>query len=147
MTTTAWIHLVCASCGQINRLPQERLTDNGKCGKCQALFFQGKPADLNGDQFARYLERNDIPVVVDFWADWCAPCKKMAPIFEQAARELEPKVRLAKFNTELFPTIANTYGILHIPTLILFEKGKEKKRFSGVMPLKQLLHEIRSALM
>jgi thioredoxin 2 len=135
MTTT---NVTCPKCSAKNRLPSDRLGDGPKCGKCKAPIFAGKPVELSSANVVAVLNHNEIPVLVDCWAPWCGPCKSFAPVFEQAARELEPRVRLAKLNTEDQQSIAGRWQIRSIPTLILFKAGKEVARQSGAMPLGQL---------
>lgn len=127
------LHIVCPHCQSINRVPAAKLDDQPNCGRCQRPLFTGKPVELTTATFARHVERSDIPLLVDFWAPWCGPCKMMAPQFEQAARLLEPKVRLAKVNTEAEPQLAARFGIRSIPTLALFQGGREIARQAGAM--------------
>lgn len=126
-------HIVCPHCGAINRIPADRLADTPKCGKCHEALFNGHPLALNGSNFQRHLTRNDIPLLVDFWAPWCEPCKMMAPAYEQAATQLEPRMRVAKLNTEDAQTIAAQYQIRSTPTLVLYRGGQEVARQSGAM--------------
>jgi thioredoxin 2 len=127
------MHIVCPHCAAVNRLPASRMTEGPKCGKCARPVFAAHPVELNQQTFQRHIDRSDIPVVVDFWAPWCGPCKMMAPSFEEAARVLEPRVRLAKLNTENEQAIAAHYGIRSIPTLVIFENGREVARQAGAM--------------
>ena len=130
---TEQMHIVCPHCAAVNRLPAERMTAEPKCGKCKRPVFTAHPVELNQASFQRHISRSDIPVVVDFWAPWCGPCKMMAPSFEEAAAVLEPRVRLAKLNTENEQAIAAQYAIRSIPTLVIFENGQEVARQPGAM--------------
>jgi thioredoxin 2 len=135
MTT---LKLTCPSCNTTNRIPAERLGDKPKCGKCKELLFQGKAIDLDSDNVSAVIGNTDIPVLVDCWAPWCGPCKSFAPIFTQAASDLEPRLRFAKLNTEAEQQLGSLWGIRSIPTLILFREGREAARMSGAVPLVQL---------
>ena len=133
MLMNSILHIVCPNCAAVNRIPQARLADRPKCGKCGNILFSGKPVELNGTDFSRHLNRNDIPLLVDFWAPWCGPCKMMAPAFQQAANQLEPNIRLAKVNTEVEQNLAAQFGIRSIPTMVLFRQGREVARQAGAM--------------
>ncbi len=136
--------LVCPHCQSPNRIPAARLADSPRCGKCKNPLFTGHPIELTDQTFDRHLTRGDIPMVVDFWAAWCGPCKMMAPFFEQAAAELEPRVRLAKVNTDENPMLAQRYQINSIPTTAVFKGGREIARQPGAMNLPQLMQWIKS---
>ena len=127
------IQVACAACLAANRVPEARIGEDPKCGKCGAALLDGTPAALRADQFEAFVRRTELPVLADFWAPWCGPCRAMAPHFERAARDLKERVRLVKVNTEEAPGLAQRYGIRAIPTLVLFKDGAEVKRASGAM--------------
>ena len=140
------VHIVCPSCGGINRVPTDKLNAGGKCGKCKQALFQGQPLELNASNFDHHLTKSDIPLVVDFWAPWCGPCKMMAPVFQQAATQLEPQVRLVKVNTEQEQALAARYQIRSIPTLAIFKNGQETTRMAGAMDLNNLINWVRQSV-
>ncbi|WP_428603870.1 thioredoxin TrxC [Sedimenticola sp.] len=132
-------HIVCPHCQGVNRVPDQRLGEAPKCGKCRKALFNAKPISLDDAGFERFASRGDLPLLVDFWAPWCGPCRMMAPAFEQAARQLEPRVQLIKINTEEHQAVAARFGIRSIPTLVLLRGGSEIARVSGAMDASNLV--------
>ncbi|SFI64263.1 thioredoxin TrxC [Nitrosomonas sp. Nm34] len=133
------MHIVCPQCDAINRIPSVRLSEAPNCGKCHQPLFDGHPVELTGSNFQQHVNHNDIPLLIDFWAPWCGPCKMMAPQFIQAATQLEPNMRLAKVNTEAEQMLGAQFGIRSIPTLILFHHGRELARQSGAMGMADIV--------
>ena len=125
--------VVCQHCHQPVRVPAERLGDGPQCPACHTRLFDGHPVELTDATFDRHVSRSDLPVIVDFWAPWCGPCRAMAPGFEEAARLMEPRARFAKLNTDEAQETAAHYGIRSIPTLMVFKGGKEVARQSGAL--------------
>ena len=131
-------HVICSRCLATNRVPEDRLAQGAKCGKCKTPLFQNRPIELNAGNFRKITSSNDLPVLVDFWAPWCGPCKMMAPVFEQAAQQLEPNMLLAKLNTENEQALAAQFGIRSIPTLAIFKNGRVVAQQAGAMDLGSL---------
>jgi thioredoxin 2 len=140
------LHIVCPRCAAVNRVPAARLGQQPRCGQCRAPLFDAHPVELTASTFDTFVGRNDIPVLVDFWASWCGPCKMMAPQFAQAAQLLEPQVRLAKVNTEAEQNLGARHGIRSIPTLALFHGGREIARQPGAMGAQDIVHWVRAHL-
>ncbi len=130
---TEALHIVCPHCDGINRVPASRVGEGAKCGKCHQPLFNGNPLALNASRFLSHSQKSDIPLLIDFWAPWCGPCRMMAPAFEQAAAQLEPHVRLVKVNTEEEQQLGAQFGIRSIPTLMLMRNGREIARQPGAM--------------
>jgi len=137
------VQVACPSCLSVNRVPQERLGEAPNCGKCHRPLLAGEPVALDEASFDGVVGRTDLPVVVDFWAPWCGPCRAMAPMFEAAARELRARARFAKVNTEDAPALARRFGVRAIPTLVLFHGGREIKRAAGVVDARTLTAWVR----
>lgn len=137
-------HIVCPHCAAVNRIPSTRLGDKPKCGKCKKSLFTGHPIELTDQNFAKFITNSDLPVVVDFWAEWCGPCKMMAPAFAEASAKLEPNVILAKLNTEVAQQTAAQFGIRSIPSIIMFKNGKEVSRQAGALNTQQIIQWAQS---
>jgi thioredoxin 2 len=131
-------HVVCSNCLTINRVPDDKLAAGGVCGKCGKRLFNGRPIELTAANFNKIIGNNELPVMVDFWAPWCGPCKMMAPVFEQAAARLEPNMLLAKLNTEQEQSLAARYGIRSIPTIAIFKGGRVVAQQAGAMDMRSL---------
>lgn len=138
--------IVCSHCHATNRIPEGRKASEGQCGKCKQTIWQGKPVDLSESQFAKYTRKNDMPVVVDFWASWCGPCKAMAPAYSQVAELMKEQALFAKVNTENAQQLGAQLNIRSIPTLAVFRNGKEVDRIAGALPANQLQQWVQQAL-
>jgi thioredoxin 2 len=138
------IIVVCPHCHTANRMSAERLADGGTCGRCKSALFRGEPMELDAASFDIHVQRSDIPLLVDFWAPWCGPCRTMAPAFAAAARQLEPEFHLAKVNTEEEQQLAARFNIRSIPTLALFRNGREVARQAGAMDATSLMRWARN---
>jgi len=131
---------MCTSCGGLNNVPNEKLSNNPKCGKCKNHLYKGEPTAMTGAQLTRAIEKTDELLVVDFWATWCGPCKQFAPTFKQAASQLEPKARFIKIETEAEQAISAKYNIRSIPTLVIFKNGQEIDRVSGALAAQDFIN-------
>ena len=140
------LHIVCPHCHTTNRIQSEDLGHEADCGRCHQALFTGRPLALDEAAFDRHLQRSHIPLMVDFWAPWCGPCRQMAPAFEQAAALLEPQLRLAKVDTEAVPNLGSRFAIRSIPTLTLFHQGREIARQSGAMGRDDIVRWARAQL-
>ncbi len=132
MTTSR--HLLCPACGTVNRVPGDRPAAAARCGRCRAALFPDRPFDLDGDALRRHLEKDEVPLLVDFWAPWCGPCRIMAPAFAEAAKRFRGEVRFAKLNIDEAPEVARRFAVQGVPTVILFARGRELARRGGALP-------------
>lgn len=139
-------HIVCPHCATTNRVAPEKSLSEAKCGACKEPLFDGHPADVGGSAFEKQIAKSDVPVLVDVWAPWCGPCRAMAPAYEEAAKTLEPDVRLIKLNSDNEQQISARLGIRGIPTMILMQHGKEIARTSGAMPAGQIVGWVKQNL-
>ncbi len=131
--------IVCGHCGRINRLPADRPPTAAHCGSCHQPIFSGHPIEVDEAGLSRHMANSDIPLLIDVWAPWCGPCRAMAPMFERAARELEPNVRLLRLNSDTAPALSSRLGISGIPTLLLMKDGREIARTSGAMDARSIV--------
>ncbi|OOG40939.1 thioredoxin TrxC [Rhodanobacter sp. C05] len=140
------LNIPCPHCGALNRVPAERIGEQPTCGRCRQALFDGHPVELTATNFDAITSRGDLPVLVDFWAPWCGPCVGFAPVFVQAARQFEPRLRLAKLDTEAQPQLAQRFHIRSIPTLIMFRQGREISRQTGALNSAQLQQFVHATL-
>ena len=138
-------HIVCPHCAATNRIAVAKNSLEAHCGKCQKMLFNGQPASASDAALEKHIAKNDIPVLVDFWADWCGPCKSMAPNFAKAAAQLEPNIRCLKVDTEAAQASAAKYAIRSIPSLILFKEGKIWARTAGAMDATSLINWVNQS--
>jgi thioredoxin 2 len=140
------LHIVCPHCDTINRVPHARLKEGGRCGQCRQALFGDHPVALDTARFERHLAKSDVPLVIDFWAPWCGPCRAMAPEFEKAADALEREARLVKVNVDEEPSVAQRFQVRSIPTLVLALHGRELARTAGARSAAQLVEWVRHEL-
>lgn len=138
-------HVACVHCGALNRVPAERLGEDPSCGSCKQPLLDGTPVELDDTSFERFVGRTELPVVVDFWAPWCGPCRTMAPAFEQAARSLKGQAVFVKVNSDDSPRLAARFAVRSIPTLVRLAGGREAARISGAVPAGQIVAFARQA--
>lgn len=144
--SSATTHIVCGHCQAVVRVPSERLHQSPHCPQCHQALLDGKPLDLDAAGFAKQVQRNDLPLIVDVWAPWCGPCKMMAPHFATAAQQMAQQARFAKLNSDAEPQLSSQLGIRSIPTLIVFRQGREMARQAGALDSGRLVQWLRSVL-
>lgn len=129
--------IMCPHCGALNRVPEDKLNANPTCGKCKQPLFTGEPVEMNTEQFLKALQKSGQPMIVDFWASWCGPCKMFAPTFAQVAKQFEPRARFVKINTKANQQLAAQFGIRSIPTIAVFKNGQMVDQIAGALPPQQ----------